>query len=79
MAAASAIFERHCRVRFTIVAIDTWSSNSSANHMEQLVDEFDQKVDPAPARLAVGFTAQYNALREDTHMGVARGRSAPTF
>jgi hypothetical protein len=72
-AAASAIFERCCRVRFTIVAIGTWPADSQASHMEQLVAEFDQTVDPAPARLAVGFTSQYRALLQDTHMGVSRG------
>lgn len=72
-AAASQIFERCCRVRFAVVAIDSWTSNSNATHMERLVEEFDRTVDPAPARLAVGFTAQYRALREDKHMGVSRG------
>ena len=73
IAAASEIFERTCRVRFKIVAIDTWSSNSNAAHMEQLVQEFRHTVRPAPARLALGFTAQYRAVRQDTHMGVSVG------
>jgi hypothetical protein len=73
MAAASAIIERHCRVRFEVVAVGTWTSDNGARDMQHLIDQFERAVKPAPARLAIGFTAQYQTLREDTHMGGTRG------
>ena len=73
MAAASEIIERHCRVRFEVVAVGTWTSDNSAREMQQLIEEFERTVKPAPARLAIGFTGQYRTLREDKHMGGIRG------
>ena len=73
LAKASEIIERHCRIRFQVVAVGAWTSNDDARELRQLIEEFEQKVNPAPARLAIGFTAQYQALREEKHMGGTRG------
>jgi len=73
MAAASEIIERHCCVRFEVVAVGTWTSDNGAREMEQLITEFERDVEMAPARLAIGFTGQYQTLREDKHMGGTRG------
>jgi hypothetical protein len=73
MAAASEILEHYGCVRFEVVAVDTWNSGNSVHDMEDLINEFEREVKPAPARLAIGFTGQYQALRDDIHMGGIRG------
>jgi hypothetical protein len=73
VAAASEIIERHCRVRFEVVAVDTWASDDAARDFDRLIMEFQRKVNPAPARLAIGFTGQYETLRNDARIGGARG------
>jgi hypothetical protein len=73
LAVASEIIERHCRVRFQVVAVGTWTSDSSAHDLEQLIDEFERKVQPDPARLAIGFSGRHQALRDEEHMGGTRG------
>jgi hypothetical protein len=73
VAAASDIIERCCNVRFKVVAVATWSSNNDIHDLGQLMDEFERKVRPEPARLVIGFTGQYQSLKGDTHMGGARG------
>jgi hypothetical protein len=75
--AASAIIERYCRVRFEVVAVGTWTSDDKTHDFLQLMMEFERKVQPAPARLAIGFTAQYETLREDKRMGGAKGPFRP--
>ncbi|MCD4726077.1 MAG: hypothetical protein K8R46_00305, partial [Pirellulales bacterium] len=73
MAEASEIIERHCRVRFQVVAVGAWTSNDGARELRQLIEEFERKVKPAPARLAIGFTGQYHTLRDEKRMGGIRG------
>ena len=73
LAAASAIFERCCRIRFQVVAVETWNSGDNVHDFLRLMDDFEGKVRPAPARLAIGFTGQYSGLQEDIRMGGARG------
>jgi hypothetical protein len=73
IAAASAIIEPYCHVRFQVVAVGTWTSDNNAHELEQLIEEFEQKVKPTPARLAIGFTAQYETLHDEKHLGGTRG------
>jgi len=73
VAAASEIIERCCHVRFKVVAVATWTSDNDIHDLGKLMDEFERKVRPEPARLAIGFTGQYQSLREDKHIGGARG------
>jgi hypothetical protein len=71
--AASQIFERACFVRFRVVAVDTWKSDNSINDFALSLAEFERKVKPDPARIAIGFTSQYQATRGRTHAGGTRG------
>jgi hypothetical protein len=71
--AASDIIERHCFVRLQVVAVDTWQSDNAISNFDNSFLEFIRKVDPAPARLAIGFTSQYRLTVGRTHMGGTRG------
>jgi hypothetical protein len=73
LAAASEVFERTCHVRFQAVAVGTWTSDDNIRDLVKLMDDFERKAKPTPARLAIGFTGQYQTLRDDKHIGGARG------
>lgn len=73
LAEASEIIERHCRVRFDVVAVGVWASDDSTHNLNKLIDDFERKVKPEPARLAIGFTGRYQTFRIDNHMGGTRG------
>ncbi len=73
LAEASDVFERHCRIRFEPVAVGTWVSDDGISNFERSLREFELKVTPAPARLAIGFTSQYKVLRGQPHLGGTRG------
>ena len=75
VAAASAIIERYCRVRFEVVAVGTWNSEDGDHDLRQLIAEFERTAKPAPARLAIGWSGQYQTLRGEPHMG---GTPAPS-
>lgn len=72
---ASKIFEHHCRMRFEVVAVDTWESTNAITDFSMTLREFERKVRlKRPARLAIGFTSQYR--KPDTrrvHLGGTRG------
>ena len=51
----------------------TWTSNNKANDIVKLIEEFERKVKPAPAQLAIGFTGQYYTLLEDNRIGGTHG------
>ena len=73
LAAASEIFERYCRVRFQVVAVDTWVADKGIHDFNQSVAEFERKVRPAPARIAIGFTGRYKWVPGESHVGGIRG------
>ena len=77
VAKASAILERHSNVRLRVVGVDQWQSDNQTRDFTQSLKEFERKVDPGPARLAIGFTSQYEAplgrARGRTHLGGIRG------
>jgi hypothetical protein len=50
-----------CRVRLKVVAVDSWNSDNSLTDVSSLAAEFRRQVNPAPARLAIGFTFQQRA------------------
>ena len=77
LAEASDIFERCCRVRFKVVAVDTWTSNGNAKQLGKLLKEFEREVKPDPARLAIGFTGQHKGLGNERRMGGTRGPLRP--
>ncbi len=73
IAAASAIIQRHCRVRFKVEAIGVWTSDDNVHSFPELVADFERKVRPAQGQLAIGFTGQFKTLREDQRMGGSLG------
>ena len=73
LARASDVFQRHCRIRFEPVAVGTWVSNNGIGKFAESLSEFEQKVTPAPARLAIGFTSQYRFVKGQIHLGGTRG------
>ncbi len=75
-AEASDIFEHHCRVRFEIIAVGHWASNPAIHVFDQSLLDFAQKVRPAPARVAIGFTTQYEWVRGEKHLGGTHGALA---
>ena len=70
---ASDIFERHCRIRFKVVAVDTWNSDDSIDDFAKSLREFELEVNPTPGKLAIGFTSQYKVPNGRTHLGGTRG------
>ncbi len=73
IAAASEIFEHHCGVRFEVKAVETWISDNRITDFQSSLGEFETKVNPAPAQVAIGFTSQYAIPRGLTHLGGTRG------
>ena len=61
--AASDVIERTCGLRFEVQSIDTWQSDNKAAGPGPLLQDFELKVDPRPAWLAIGFTSQQRAAR----------------
>lgn len=59
LAAASHIFERSCGIGFELAAADVWDSSDRLGDFEATFAEFEREVDPAPGRLAIGFTSQH--------------------
>ncbi len=72
-AAASDILEKHCHVRFEVVAVGTWRSDNILTDFEDLLRDFERKVESEPARVAVGFTSQQCVPRGRSHLGGTRG------
>ena len=77
LAAASEIFEHYCRVRFEVVAVSTWVSDNNIREFEKSLEEFERKVNPLPARLAIGFTSQYQKIQGRRHLGGTHGPLRP--
>ena len=75
--AASDVFERHCGVRFEVKAVDTWVSDNAITDFQKTLEEFENKVSPAPTQLAIGFTSQYSIPHGITHLGGTRGPLHP--
>ena len=73
---ASDIFEHHCRVRFEIVKTGHWDSASSVRSFDQALLEFARTVQPAPGRVAIGFTSHYEWVHGETHLGGTHGALA---
>jgi hypothetical protein len=77
LAQASKIFEEHCGVVFEVTAVETWESDNSITEFSLSLREFESKVNPAPAMLAIGFTSQYQQPNGQTHLGGTRGPMHP--
>jgi hypothetical protein len=70
---ASRLFKKYCFAEFKIVAIDNWQSDASITRLDDALSEFEQQVDPTPARLAIGFTGRQRGKPPDGHLGITRG------
>jgi hypothetical protein len=70
---ASEILEKYCRVGLRVVAVDTWNSDNNTNDFIASLVEFEREVQPAPGRLAIGFTSQWEVVRGRMHMAGTRG------
>jgi hypothetical protein len=75
--AASKIIERTCRIRFEVVAVDTWDSDDRTVDFNRSLAEFEHEVLPAPARLVIGFTSQYEEFAGPAKLGGTRAAFYP--
>lgn len=66
---ASRIFKKHCFVEFQIMAVGSWHSGDTAAILNDAFTEFERQVDPAPARLAIGFLGKKVGSPPDGHLG----------
>ena len=69
---ASKILERHSGVRLQVVEVATWASDDTQQNFALTLREFERKVRPYPAQLAIGFSSQYKVSRTGSHLGVTR-------
>ncbi len=76
-AAAAGIIERHSGVRMVVDSVSTWDSEDTTIDFNQSLREFERKVTPKPAQLAIGFSSQYRISRGRIHMGGTRGALHP--
>jgi hypothetical protein len=73
IAAASAVLEKYARVQLKVVATDTWQSDNATNDFFDSLNEFERKVKPFPAQLAIGFTSQYQMVTGRVHLAGTHG------
>jgi hypothetical protein len=71
--AASAIFEKNFHIAFKVTAVGTWKSDNSITDFFDSLADFEKKADPAPAKIAIGFTSQWPMARGRIHMAGTRG------
>lgn len=74
---ASDIFEKHCRMRFEIVAFGRWDSDDATTDFSHSMHEFEQEATPPPGGIVIGFTSQYNDQRGVTRLGGTRAALHP--
>ncbi len=70
---ASEILSAHSGIEFRVVGVATWQSDNSKTDFTESLREFESVVSPGKARLALGFTSQYEARRGRLHLGGTRG------
>lgn len=73
LADASDILERHCRVRFKVIAAGTWETDDRRTALSELMREFCDKAAPGKARLAIGFVGPREEQEEDNALGCTPG------
>ncbi len=56
--AASKVLRHHTGMQLQVVAVDTWESDDATHDFGELLAEFEARVDPGSARLAIGFLSQ---------------------
>ncbi len=75
----SDILEQHCRLRLRVVAVEEWVSDDAIEDVRQGLLEFERKVDPRPAWLAIGFTGKYRAEPGASTLAALRACCGLTF
>lgn len=75
--AASDILEKQCGVRFRAVAVGKWVSDDRTTDFVKSLGEFERRADPGDARVAIGFTSQYEIKAGLNHLGGTRRPLAP--
>ena len=75
--AASAVFEKYFHTKLEVVAVGTWNSDNQITDFIESLSDFEHKVTPAPAQLAIGFTSQWHMARGRLHMAGTRGPLHP--
>lgn len=73
VAAASEVLKKHAGVELKVVAVGTWDSDDTITDFFESLGEFERDTKPFPARLAIGFTSQYQVVQGRTHMAGTRG------
>jgi hypothetical protein len=73
VSAASDILERQANIRFHVVETATWRSSNLTTDFVESLSEFERLVEPGAARVAIGFTSQYQLMLGRTHLGGTRG------
>ena len=73
VAQASEIIDRTCRLKFKVVGVSTWRSDNHVHEFVKSLAEFEEKADPFPGQVAIGFTSQYQVPRGRVHLGGTRG------
>ncbi len=71
--AANDILEKTCRAKFEIIGYEEWVSDNRISDFTKSLAEFEQKVKPEQARVAIGFTSQYEVPTGQFHLGGTRG------
>jgi hypothetical protein len=74
--AAGEIIERTCGLKFEVASYGEWESTDTVTDFHDSLREFERTVRPPDARIAIGFTSQYQLTRGRTHLGGTRGPMA---
>jgi len=74
---ASDILEHDCGMALRVVAVGTWTTDNRVHKFAATLRQFERAVRPAPARVAIGFTSQYEITVGRTHLGGTRGPLHP--
>jgi hypothetical protein len=74
---ASEILERHCRVRLEVEGVGTWKSDKAVKPLMEMLRDFEGQVAVKPGHLAIGFTGQRMAPKDDRALGCTRGPFCP--
>lgn len=71
---ASDILQRCCRVQLEVVEVGTWQSDPRSAQLADMLDDFQKKVAPKKARLAIGFTGvRGGGAVQDHALGCTKG------
>lgn len=74
---ASDILQKHSGLRLEVVAVDTWETPASIADFDEALLDFERRVKPHPAELAIGFTSQQKIPERREKLGGTRGPFHP--